>query len=82
MSSDGDELAAVVFGGYLYTSSNRGAHWTNRSTGTISGNKNWQGIAMSSDGERLTAVVYGGNIYTSSNEGAAWDGPQYRHYRE
>jgi len=38
----------------------------------ISGNKNWQSIAMSEDGQKLAAVVFDGHIYTSSNSGATW----------
>jgi len=85
MSSDGEKLAAVVGGssgdgGHIYTSSNSGATWTDRSTATgsgISGNKHWYSIAMSDDGQELAAVVggYSGDgrhIYTSSNSGAKW----------
>jgi len=75
MSSDGERLAAVVFGGYLYTFSNSGETWTNRSTPTgsaIAGNKTWMSIAISDDGKKLAAVVYYGHIYTSTDSGATW----------
>ena len=83
MSSNGDRLVAVDAvdrsgrGGNIYTSSNSGAAWTNRSTGTtannpISGNKNWHSIAMSDDGRYLAAVVYNGHLYTSDNYGVNW----------
>ena len=80
VSDNGKKLAAVVggrLGGHLYTSSNYGATWTNRSTAAdsvsvIGGIKNWTSIAMSDDGEKLAAVAWGGHIYTSSNSGANW----------
>ena len=80
MSSDGSKLAAVVGdvltygGGHLYTSTDSGATWTDRSTtgSTIAGNKNWQAIAMSSVGSKLAAVEYSGHLYTSTDSGATW----------
>ena len=75
MSEDGKKLAAVVNGGHLYTSTDSGDSWTNRSTATgsgIAGNKTWYSIAMSEDGKKLAAVVNGGHLYTSSNSGATW----------
>jgi len=84
MSPDGQELAAVVGGasgdgGHIYTSSNSGETWRDRSTAGsgIAGNKDWFSIAMSDDGQELAAVVGGSSgdgrhIYTSSNGGAKW----------
>jgi len=75
MSDNGQELAAVVNGRHIYTSSNSGDSWTNRSTTAdsgIGGNKTWYSIAMSGNGKKLAAVVNGGHIYTSSNSGATW----------
>jgi len=82
MSDDGQELAAVVGGAsgdgrHLYTATNSGADWTNRSTAAgsvsvIGGNRNWISIAMSGNGEKLAAVVFGGHIYTSSDSGDSW----------
>ncbi|MCA9336247.1 hypothetical protein KC955_00055 [Candidatus Saccharibacteria bacterium] len=68
-SSDGSKLAAVVYGGSLYTSSDSGATWTER---TAAGSRDWSSIASSSDGSKLAAVVYGGSLYTSSDSGATW----------
>lgn len=70
VSSDGQRLAAAVSGGYIYTSSDGGATWTER---TAAGSRYWQSIASSSDGQRLAATVPGGYIYTSSDGGATWD---------
>jgi len=80
MSPDGQYLTAVAYNGHIYTSSNLGADWTNRSTAAgsgIAGNKDWFSIAMSDDGQELAAVVGGSSgdgrhIYTSSNGGAKW----------
>src|ERR1035438_3931173 len=51
-SSDGTELAAAVFGGDIYTSTNGGAAWTNQ---TAAGSRNWYTITSSSDGTELAA---------------------------
>ncbi|MFZ2152006.1 MAG: hypothetical protein WAV09_02775, partial [Minisyncoccia bacterium] len=61
-SSDGTKLAAGVYGGYIYTSTDSGANWTQQ---TGSGSRNWRGVTSSSDGTKLAAGVYGGYIYTS-----------------
>jgi len=72
MSPDGQYLAAVAYNGHIYTSSNSGVTWSDRSTGAIVGNRNWYSIAMPGNGEKLAAVENDGHIYTSSNSGAAW----------
>jgi prepilin-type N-terminal cleavage/methylation domain-containing protein len=69
-SSDGSKLAAADVTGYLYTSTNSGATWTQNTTG------GWDhsSIASSSDGSKL-AVANGNNdnsIYTSIDSGANW----------
>jgi hypothetical protein len=66
-SSDGTKMAAVIFGGQIYTSSDSGVTWTARDS-----NRNWNGITSSSDGTNLAAVVFGGQIYTSSDSGVTW----------
>ncbi len=69
-SSDGTKLAAVVSGGYIYTSTDSGNNWTQRTT---AGSRSWTSIASSSDGTKLAAVVFnGGYIYTSTDSGATW----------
>jgi photosystem II stability/assembly factor-like uncharacterized protein len=68
-SSDGSHLAAVVYGGDIWTSADGGATWTNRSS---AGARPWVSIASSSDGSHLAAVVSGGDIWTSTDGGANW----------
>ena len=41
------KLAAVVYGGYIYTSTNSGVNWTAQ---TDAGSRNWISIASSADG--------------------------------
>jgi len=72
MSDDGQKLAAVEFDGHIYSYTDEGSTWTDRSTGTISGAKYWYSIAMSDNGDELAAVEFDGHIYTSSNSGATW----------
>jgi hypothetical protein len=60
-SSDGTHLAAVVYYGDIWTSTNSGASWTDQSA---AGSRYWQSIASSSDGTHLAAVVSGGDIWT------------------
>ena len=71
-SSDGKYLAAVVDGGHVYTSSDYGVTWKDRSSGSIAGNMRWWSITLSSDGKLLAAVVYGGHVYTSIDYGETW----------
>ena len=60
----GDEL-----GGYIYTSVNSGADWTEQ---TGSGRRAWQSITSSRDGTMLAAAVQGGCIYISTDSGVTW----------
>ena len=71
-SSDATKLAAVVENGYVYTSADSGASWTER---TAAGYRLWGGISGSSDGSRLAAVSRNGSsgaVYTSTDSGASW----------
>ena len=69
-SSDGTKLAAVENDGYIYTSTDSGASWSER---TNSGQRRWQSITSSSDGTKLAAVDSdNGYIYTSTDSGATW----------
>jgi hypothetical protein len=69
-STDGTKLAAVVYGGYIYTSDDSGVTWVER---TSAGSRNWYSIASSADGTRLAAGTYsGGYIYISTDSGATW----------
>ena len=68
-SSDGKVLAACVYYGYIYISTNYGANWSAR---MIDISRNWSCIACSSDGSKMVAGVYGGLIYRSSDYGVNW----------
>jgi len=67
-SADGTRLAAVVYGGGIYTSTNSGTNWTPTSAPVA----NWVSIASSADGTKLVAVAAGGGISTSNNSGVTW----------
>ena len=69
MSSDGQKLILGTIGGSLYTSTDGGVNWTER---TGAGTGTWYGIASSSDGTKLIAAKYGGSIYLSTDSGATW----------
>ena len=69
-SSDGTKLAAVIYNGNIWTSTDSGATWTEITS--VGGAKNWYGITSSSDGTKLAAVANGGNIWTSTDSGANW----------
>ncbi len=77
ISSDGTKMAAVVFarGAGIYTSSNTGTTWNERTTGLGTGTYPgyWSSIAMSSDGTKLVASrVYGDPMFTSTDSGLNW----------
>ncbi|MBO9687630.1 MAG: hypothetical protein J7598_13575 [Mitsuaria chitosanitabida] len=67
LSTDGASQVAVGALGELYTSGDRGAHWTLRLTG-----QPWSGVAMSAAGNRLLAASNGGALFTSSDGGGSW----------
>jgi hypothetical protein len=62
-------MAATDMGGYIYTSTDSGVTWTQR---TGSGVRDWRQITSSSDGTKLAAVVNGDYIYTSTDSGVTW----------
>lgn len=66
-SADGSKLAAVDYGGFIYTSADSGVSWTARNSP-----RNWYSIASSADGNKLVAVVDGGQIHTSIDAGVSW----------
>jgi hypothetical protein len=72
-SSDGKNLAVGAQTNYIYTSTDYGATWIQR-TGTGTGY--WVSIASSSDGSKLVAADNGGYttgyIWTSADGGATW----------
>jgi hypothetical protein len=66
-SSSGQYQTAVVYGGYIYISSDYGNTWTQKES-----SRNWYGVSLSSSGQYQTAVVYSGYIYISSDYGNTW----------
>jgi len=66
MSSDGKYQTAVVFGGYIYISTDYGNTWTPKDS-----QRSWYSVAMSSDGKYQTAVS-SGYIYISTDYGNTW----------
>ena len=71
-SADGVKLAAIIYGRYLYTSTDSGVTWTERSPVTASTTRNWRSITSSADGTKLAASVENGYIYTSTDSGLTW----------
>jgi hypothetical protein len=69
-SADGTTLAAVHYGGNIWTSNDSGVTWTEVTVGD--GTNNWNGITSSADGTKLAAAGSNTNIWTSSNSGANW----------
>ena len=74
-SSDGTKLAATVFGGNIWTSTDSGATWIEDTS--VGSTKHWGSITSSSDGTKLAVVSGGrydggGNIWTSTDSGATW----------
>lgn len=63
MSSDGTKLAAIDYGGYIYTSTNGGTSWTQQ---VGAGVRNWISISTSSDGSILWATTDGGYVYSGT----------------
>ena len=66
-NSLGDRLAAVDYGGNIYTSSDYGVTWTPRENA-----RNWRSICSNSLGDRVAAVLNNSNIYISSDYGVTW----------
>jgi hypothetical protein len=75
-SANGQDLAATVEGGDIWTSTNGGTTWIDDSA--LSGNsatsgQDWESIASSANGQNLAAVVgFSGGIWTSTNGGTTW----------
>jgi photosystem II stability/assembly factor-like uncharacterized protein len=61
-------LVAVVDGGYIYTSTDSGASWTQHGP-----SQSWISVASSADGKNLVAANDSENaIYTSADAGLTW----------
>ena len=61
-SSDGTKLAAVVYNGNIWTSTDSGETWTEDTS--VGSTQQWMGITSSSDGRKLAATESNGNIWT------------------
>jgi len=68
-SEDGQYLAATVYGGYIYTSSDGGDSWTARLTDNY---RLWYSISSCREGKTLIASNYDGSVYFSTNFGSSW----------
>ena len=66
-SADCQHVLAGVYGGYIFSSSDWGTHWTKQTNST---SQLWGGVAMSSSGSLAVACVFtSGYVYTSYNTG-------------
>lgn len=66
-SANGAKLAAVVWNGQIYTSTDSGVTWTPRDL-----LRNWISVASSSDGTTLIAAEGGGHLFVSTDSGISW----------
>jgi photosystem II stability/assembly factor-like uncharacterized protein len=66
-SSNGTNLAVCTRDGFIYTSTDSGVTWEQRTS-----QRRWTGIVSSSDGSKLAAIVTPGFIYTSIDSGLTW----------
>jgi len=61
---------AQEYNGYLYTSTDSGVTWTQR---TSPGTQQWYGLAISGNGSIMYAAAgYADNVYKSTDSGATW----------
>ncbi len=67
-SNDCEKVAAVVYNGLIYTSTDGGFNWESQ---TSAGSTSWQSIASSADGERLIAGS-GVSLYIGVKSGGTW----------
>lgn len=69
MSSDGQIITGVVYGGSIWVSTDNGISWNERYIST----QRWISIAMSADGQyQLATATSTGQCASSSNYGASW----------
>ena len=68
----GTKIVAATLYGDIYTSTDSGLNWTNRTAGTQLSGFFWPKIVSDSTGTKLVAFVAGGDIYTSTNSGISW----------
>lgn len=67
-SADGSILAAAIFNGTIYYSTNFGSNWV--SSGATS--RQWQALSMSADGTKILAAANNDTIYALTNFGGTW----------
>jgi len=61
--------------GDIWTSTDSGEHWTDRTTGTLASGHTWVSVASDTSGGHLVAVESdgtSGGLWTSSNAGVTW----------
>lgn len=69
MSTDAKKLVCYGSGNYLFTSTDGGSNWTQR---TVAGSRSWSGGAISDSGMTIVAYVRGSYIFRSMDGGASW----------
>jgi hypothetical protein len=69
-STNGINMAALNYGGFIYLSTNGGSTWI---APPVSPKKNWISVASSGDGQRLVAGTDGEFLYVSSDAGQTWN---------
>ena len=62
-------VACAKNGGYIWTSTNRGDTWVQR---TGAGSRSWISVASSANGVKLIAADQGGSVWTSGDSGVTW----------
>ena len=68
-SSDGTNLAVGIVGGDIFTSSDSGQTWVDR---TNSGSRLWVSLSSSYDGSTIIAGIVGTGVYLSRDYGQSW----------
>jgi uncharacterized repeat protein (TIGR02543 family) len=71
MSADGTKLVGAKYGGGIWTSSDSGTTWINRST--ASGNRNWTGVTVSQSSNVIYGVIPYGGVWRSPDFGVTWE---------
>jgi len=69
MSFDGMKIISNMTNGYIWTSTDGGASWIQRTSDSF---RSWHAAASSDDGVKLVAAVDNGYIYTSTTSGVTW----------
>ena len=76
MSANGVIQVAIVYGGYVYVSTDSGATWTPclcASPPGVAGVADWHGVDISADGTKIVVCAYtGGGLWRSDDSGATW----------